>query len=358
MTEYAVDKLCGHPQVFRDYLGGGSGQLITVHLMPCNKCNERCEFCSYRLRDNKNASAFDESREIPWPQMERLLDDFEEMGVQGIEVTGGGEPLLYKHSELLWKELGRRGFATALVTNGTLLDEHIAELIGQTDLKWARVSIDAATKETYGVMRHCPEVYFERAWQAVERLREVAPKNPDFRLGVGFVASNSNAHEVYDFVDRAELSSADNVRLSLVLSDRGVGYFDDRDALIECVKGSTRAHKDFDSPGFRIHNLIPKRAEDAEERFQNYARCATKDFLCVVEGAGRVYTCCTFTGSTLGYQGNIKKGGFKDLWARTAKFRDGLIPSDYCNTPCLYRDRNLAVMRMMGELPVLHKEFI
>jgi organic radical activating enzyme len=221
---YAPNKLAAHPEVLADLRAGGPGRLISVHLMPMNTCNQRCTFCSYRMPENKNAEDFNEGVHLNAMAMLDLLAHFSFIGVQGVEVTGGGEPLAYPHTDALWKALKHHNFATALVTNGTLLKDR-APLICDSRLKWVRVSIDAARESTYALMRKAPPKHFVRAWNAVEEFRKHAPKDPEFRLGVGFVLSNENWTEVYDFVRMARDHGADNVRLSSTFSDKQLAYF-------------------------------------------------------------------------------------------------------------------------------------
>ncbi len=364
-SPYASDKLLAHPTALQQLRTDGTAPLISVHLMPQNTCNQRCSFCSYRLPDNKNSSHFDEGVHIPWEHMLPLLTDFREMGVKGIEVTGGGEPLAYPHHDLLWEVLGRSDFATALVTNGTLIKDR-AELITRK-MKWARVSIDASTAEAYVAVRHCPKEHYQKAWRAVTELRRHAPDDPDFRLGVGFVLCNENIDQVYEFVELASMSGADNVRLSSTFSDQGVDFYDDKKALELAIVNSERAVEDFSTDSFTVHNLIPTRTWETAHPTQDYGRCPSKDMLCVVEGECKVYTCCTFTGSVHGLYGKFTEhpDGFQGLWADFREWRRDFRADEYCHCACLYRGRNLAMNKIIDseEAPatcgsMLHQEFI
>lgn len=361
---YAVDKLYSHPLALQQLQETGAGTLISVHFMPQNTCNQRCSFCSYRLPDNKNSEAFDEGKHIPLQSMYALLEDFAAMGVKGVEVTGGGEPLAYPFTEELWQWFAKNDIATALVTNGTLIKDH-APLLTQK-MKWARVSIDAANAYTYAAMRRCPDQHHARAWDAVTKLREAAPPDPEFRLGVGFVLCNENIGEVYDFVDRAKGSGADNVRLSMTFSDKHLDFFTDKAALHAAVTASETAKASFEDSHFKVHNLIPARFWEQQYPHQDYNHCVTKDLLCVVEGEGKVYTCCTFTGTLSGLYGKFTEhaGGFRGLWEEKDEWRRNFDAREECQCACLYRDRNLAMIDMIKSGAVgdegshLHHEFI
>lgn len=362
-SEYQVDKLASHPDVLADMRAGGPGRLLSVHLMPQNTCNQSCEFCSYRLPDNKNSEAFNEGAHLSLEDMYRLLDDLHEMEVQGIEVTGGGEPLAYPHTVELWDEMAEKGFATALVTNGTLMRDH-APLLTR-NMKWARVSIDSSREGTYREMRKAPRGHFDRAWRAVRELRRCAPADPEFRLGVGFVLCNYNAGEVYDFVKMARDAGADNVRLSTTYSDKHEDFFGDHDAVARALDSADQAAADFDSEDFSVHNLMRIRWDEVLRPHQDYKRCPTKDLLCVVEGEGRVYTCCTFTGSLLGLYGKFTEhpGGFTGLWNEYEVWRAAFDASAYCKCSCLYEKRNMAMNALIDgedtpDADHVHKEFI
>jgi molybdenum cofactor biosynthesis enzyme MoaA len=362
---YAPNKLAAHPEVLADLRAGGPGRLISVHLMPMNTCNQRCTFCSYRMPENKNAEDFNEGVHLNAMAMLDLLAHFSFIGVQGVEVTGGGEPLAYPHTDALWKALKHHNFATALVTNGTLLKDR-APLICDSRLKWVRVSIDAARESTYALMRKAPPKHFVRAWNAVEEFRKHAPKDPEFRLGVGFVLSNENWTEVYDFVRMARDHGADNVRLSSTFSDKQLAYFGPDVDLKAASAASEQAKADFEDATFKVHNQIPRRLWETEHPAQDYERCTTKDLLCVVEGEGRVYTCCTFTGSKKGLMGNFLQHprGFRGVWEDNAEWRKSFNAKEYCKVACLYRERNLAMIDLIAAptmpepVTMSHQEFV
>jgi len=371
MTDpYSTTKLSAYPDVVRRLRETGEGELLTVHLMPQNLCNHSCEFCSYRMVDNKNSEAFDEGKHLPWDDMRKLLFDLYALNVRGIELTGGGEPLAYPDIRELLAALGRFNFAVGLVTNGTLLDrvgsrlgekDAAVELLAKAGLRWARVSVDAGRAETYARTRQAPEAHFERAWETVWRLSRAREEfHAEFKVGVGFVLTNENISEVYEFVAHAKESGADNVRLSLTFADSHLDYFRDKVKLKLAVGDSVRAEEDFSDKTFAVHNMIPTRYWEQEHPTQKYKRCPTKDVLCVVEGEGKVYSCCTFTGSKRGLYGNILEHelGFAGVWKDSAELRKNWDARVECQVACLYRDRNLAMNRLIDAPDPIHKEFI
>lgn len=363
---YAKDKLAAHPDILADLRRGGPGRLLQIHLSWQNTCNQNCSFCSYRMDANKNSEAFDKKKHLSVEDLGPLLEDFKEMGVQAIELTGGGEPLLHPQFDEAWELLAAGPWDIGIVTNGTMLTEERSKKVVPR-LKWLRISIDAGRAETYALMRRTPVGHFSRAWEAVRYARHYAPCDPEFRLGVGFVAANENWREVTTLTALAKAAGADNVRLSSTFSDQHLAYFGQDFDPEEAAYRSQEAERLFSDDTFTVHNHIPTRLWETEHPEQDYEACYTKDLLCFVEGSGTIYMCCTWAGSEKGCYGNYLEhpGGFRGLWEEAQEWRQKFRACDYCKVSCLYRDRNLEMIGMVEatEPPqpspdIIHKNFI
>lgn len=102
-----------------DWLAGKERGPYKLQLNPTNRCNLACKFCW--LRDFEN---IDYGQEVSDRRILELVPEAAEAGVQEIEITGGGEPLMRKGLVLSLmhkiKQEERRG---NLTTNGTLIDQ-------------------------------------------------------------------------------------------------------------------------------------------------------------------------------------------------------------------------------------------
>jgi len=110
---------------------------ITIHLAPTNKCNLKCEFCSVRNR-SKDELSLSECMEI--------VDMYRSLGIKSVEITGGGDPTMYKHlSDLIYyitdqiRSDGIDYLKVGLITNGLLLDD--IEKNALKKLNWLRISL-------------------------------------------------------------------------------------------------------------------------------------------------------------------------------------------------------------------------
>jgi len=109
--EYSTfgDKLLQHLDVLSDIQNKGKWKPITVQLCPTSVCDLNCIFCSVKNR-NKILSL-----RLDW--IKKGLKDFKDLGAKALEITGGGNPLLYpKINEVIRYALGL-GYEIGIISN-------------------------------------------------------------------------------------------------------------------------------------------------------------------------------------------------------------------------------------------------
>lgn len=373
-SPYSTEKLRWHPSVVGALRLGTTSPLVAVQWMPELRCTHQCQFCAYghqppRESNRMNVAWRNEElmsdASMPWEMASACLADWHAMGVQGIELTGGGEPLMWPHIELALQEIAVRGIPVSLVTHGCLLSERILRRWAACDWRWVRVSIDAGDAETYMRVRRVARTQWDRAWASVasfaaERDRRASP---ECRVGVGYVVDSHNAAGVYDACQRAVLAGADNIRISLVFSPRPRVS---AAQLAEATRQAERAASDF-TGRIAVHSLLSERAQDIAST-QNYDTCAQQHHTCVVGGDGAVYRCCTQAFTSRGLVGLLSDygGSFRRLWESAAPERRQHSPRRACQEMCLYRQRNLVALDLVagrremagdGEPKPLHVEW-
>lgn len=116
--------------------------LITVD--PSNICNLSCEWCNAKVMCSNKKML---SRET----MNRFIDFVQDWNVNGYRVeaiciAGGGEPLCNPYVGEFMRKLNDCNIAVATVTNGTLIDEYIEDLLVN---EYVAVSVDAGNSKTF-----------------------------------------------------------------------------------------------------------------------------------------------------------------------------------------------------------------
>ena len=111
-------------------------------------CPHSCEFCSYRnvnwqdygMDFEEPDKRVPEETGMPKEIALRLPQQMYEAGIPSIELTGGGEPMVYPYIIEFLEALGKYPIELAIVTNGASLNERLQGKL--KNLKWIRLNSD------------------------------------------------------------------------------------------------------------------------------------------------------------------------------------------------------------------------
>jgi len=131
------DKLLQHTDVLYEIQQKRYIRPITVQLSPTEACDSRCSFCSVRCRPQSNFLQFD--------RIKRLLCEFKQLGAKSLEITGGGNPLLYndkdhhKNINDIIQYAASLDLDIGIITNAESLSRIDPELFSK--INWIRISL-------------------------------------------------------------------------------------------------------------------------------------------------------------------------------------------------------------------------
>ncbi len=112
--------------------------LLSCTLQPTYRCNLRCKMCGAPSLSTPD----DPARELSGEEMLRIVDQLKQMGAAHLQLIGG-EPFLRKDEMLaVTQHAARLGLKTALVTNGTLINQDLAREILDAGLRKLVFSVD------------------------------------------------------------------------------------------------------------------------------------------------------------------------------------------------------------------------
>lgn len=130
------DKLLQHADVLHEIQARRTFKPITVQLAPTEACDSDCPFCSVGGRPV--------NKRIPWLAIEGGLRAFRALGAKSVEITGGGNPLLYRDgartiNDVVDLALGL-GLEVGIISNSERPLRHLRrDLIERID--WLRLSL-------------------------------------------------------------------------------------------------------------------------------------------------------------------------------------------------------------------------
>jgi radical SAM protein with 4Fe4S-binding SPASM domain len=147
--------------------GGDAPAPRVVEISWQDRCNIDCFFCSTA---EIRAGNFELTRE----RLTALFDELQAMGVKGVRLMGGGEPLFRKDAAALIGELARRGLRiTDVTTNGVLLTEPVIRALYAAGCDEICVSLNTADSASYAAMMQTAGKNFERVVANVRRAAEI-----------------------------------------------------------------------------------------------------------------------------------------------------------------------------------------
>lgn len=111
---------------------------IVMHIMPTEKCNLKCIFCSVENRGNAGKIFPDLSLD----QIKFAVTSFKAMGLKAVILSGGGEPAMYSLINELLEYLYSENLEIGMISNGVQLDAKIKAKNLQS-LTWLRISINS-----------------------------------------------------------------------------------------------------------------------------------------------------------------------------------------------------------------------
>ena len=138
-------------------------QLPILILFPHSHCNCRCLMC-----DIWRATTRDE---VPAAAVARWLDEWQQLGVRQV-VLSGGEALMHSHLWELCAHLRRADISITLLTTGLLLARHAAQVVAYCDE--VIVSLDGPAA-IHNRVRNIPRAY-EKLAAGVAAVKAADPR--------------------------------------------------------------------------------------------------------------------------------------------------------------------------------------
>jgi len=321
---YSSLKILRHLDRIDDFLDG-HGMPVYLYLYPTSKCNYACPHCSGQYCPG------DSDAELDYETIRESLVEAKASGLKAVKVTGG-EPLLYSSFCDLMPFL-IESFDTGLVTNGS--EFHLLEKLEAVyGLDWLRISVDAATLDTYHKVHGISSQWevFEILEDAIANFRNNSPRTV---LGVSFVITNDNAREVFAAAEMAKAWGVDNIRFTPEQTPQGNKHPDDKGMvrrLLEQTEGL--AVDEFKVFTMRDRQDIPHNRPET---------CYYSMATCAVTADGDIYHCCWMRGSPEAHIGSIYDMSLKDAFANRVPIKTRICPA------CWNDDKNRLVDAVYSE---------
>lgn len=266
-------------------------------LYPVYGCNLDCLGCEYGADNAKGFVMLDPDRFL------RLVDELADVGVEGIEFCGGGEPTLHPSFIEAVERGGERGVRFGLLTNGTALVEDFRQR-ALRHFSYVRVTLDAADETTYARVRPAKG---RNPWKKV--LGNIAALVEERRrhglqldLSVKYLVSRENRGQLRQAVQLTRDLGVDAIQFkALRLHPAELTHGEELE--VDAELAALRA----EFPTVGILGSVRK--------LEMTRSCILTPLQVTVDARGDVYLCCYFRHRAERHAiGNVYEQPFRDLW--------------------------------------------
>lgn len=309
------DKLLLHPQHLAAFEKNELSAPISIEISVSHLCNAVCPTCWFVVGNEKPHHSRDY---MDYAILLGLLDDLEDMGVEAVSWTGGGEPTTHRNINEAIDAAHAHGLKQGMFTNGYIPIKR-PEL-----LDWVRLTItDRLT------VPKCASEYASKT-----------------RTGVNVNLAPWNEDHLNRLVKDAR--------------EAGVHYFQVRPALADHVEDQKPIVlpewlKDYERPGFEVI-LTQYKFEDYMQPHP-YKRCYGASTTPFVWHDGDVNVCAYHKGKPEYLLGNLKQATFKEIWAGEKRRRmtsEGVCVSKTCQVACKLHETNKVLAGIRGEYQLVN----
>lgn len=333
-----------------DWEKGSTGPLV-VEFDTTEVCNLACPGCiSEDLVCNKTSF----SRE----RLLEIANELYEIGTKAVILIGGGEPLAHPAIGEFMTFLGEHDIHIGITTNGSLIGKY-NDIIAKYSF-WTRVSMDAATAETFNKLRPSKsgKCKFDSIIAQMTQLAKTKKGNLGFSYLVRTEADGfgieSNIHEIYDAAVLAKKIGCDYFEVKPSYSYANgqdhalVKHSPER--MIEARREIERLDK-LATPTFKIIKAI--NLEDSlncvdKPQLKSYHTCLVAELRTLITPSG-VYICPYWRGKENFRIGNAHSTSLNDLW--NSNLRKKVVkntdPSIVCSFHCLRNESNNEILNII-----------
>lgn len=313
-TPIGAMKILSCYREIQDILEGQMPVPRTMEFFLSNVCNHACAGCHSRYM-HKNEVQF-----LDFDKMKEVVTDFAELGVEGVEISGGGEPLMYPQIVSAIAFMRSKGLKVGMFSNGTLLNPELAEFLLE-NLLFLRIAFDAGTRGTYKKIHGRDD--FEKLLDNLRAIVELRSQKPAPRidaagkkkqglatLGAKYLVSTRNFSELAAAAELARETGLDYLQFKALRDSKFTLQGED----LKRAKAEAEKARELTTAEFQVFGSLKKTRPSG--------RCFLNPIHPVIDAAGDMYLCAFFHHRKDTHRiGNVYKKSFPEIWYSERHFK-------------------------------------
>lgn len=306
MNEYSTSKAIYHVDKIKQLQNFESITPTELQVDLESFCNHNCNFCSYRkdngynnemlkligaipgekYEDNKPIGTPSINSSLPLEFARTLPKQMFDNEIPAIELTGGGEPTLWKAFDELIVNLAKYNREIGLVTNGSSLSDYRIKLLRDHCL-WIRFSMDASNQTIHKKVHRTQGNEFDRIINNIKKICE--NKRKELIVGISFIINPDNVDDIENSIKLYMDLGVDNIRFSWMYDSGGKSGLND--AEIKFIKERLDFYKGkYETDNYKIH--YDKTRIDSYSKPNDFDKCYFQRFVWSIGADAKLYPCC------------------------------------------------------------------
>jgi len=287
----------------------------------------------------------------------QLVKEFNENGIRGVVLIGGGEPLAHPAIGEFIDCLGEHDIHIGITTNGTFVRKYLDQIAKYSN--WIRVSMDAATSRTFGILR--PSKSGQSKFDdIVVNMRMLAKKKRN-KLGYSYlirteadgVPIESNINEIFQAAELARDIGCDYFEVKPSYQyregiDHSLTQHDPR--LMQLAREEILRLDELETDSFAILKAINLQYSLKGAQFKQskgYTTCPVAELRTLICPSG-VFVCPYWRGKEHMRIGDLNDKSLFEMWngERRKYVMNRLNPGTHCWFHCLRHESNLEIINI------------
>ena len=334
MNPFKSNKILAHLPMLADYQAGNPYPPIGVQIDPTNACASDCPWCAGFLNRRWSKAQIFTDEQLPQPVRDAesvtglygLIDELQEMGVQSVTWTGGGEPAQFRGLEAVVSYAAMAGLQQGLITHGVVDVSPLLE-----HLTWVRFSVDAATRQLYELQHRTKN--FEIVLANVGKAAK-AKHFGDIKctVGVAFVTGEMSKHEIGEFAAMWQGVPIDYIQFHPLYDVGDDHWLSDNGTTLQQLTDAQKAEPRVVFTESKYRGLAAGAAGKTKH-------CHGTFFEVAIAADSLVYPCCHHKGKPELSIGDLRQESFADVWRRHQESRRYVV-HDQCPAYCRHHGTN------------------
>lgn len=270
----------------------------TVDLFISNRCNHQCIDCHSKVLHNSKSF-------LELKKFKEIIDELNELELGGIEISGGGEPLLYPYITEVINYINSKGINIGLITNGIMITKELVKILVK-NLRFIRIGFDAENRWTYQKI-HGQDDYLRLLDNIRLLIEERAKEKSKVTIGLKYLISKINYKEIVMATKKAKLLNADYIQFKRLCNSN----YEIPDNELKTVGDLINKAKLMSTAEFRVFGSI--------NRNSIQSKCYLTPLHPCINTSGDVYLCYFFQHRMDTHKiGNLYQNSFREIWASPA----------------------------------------